>query len=286
MTEFARRTAAREIDAREEVARQDLATAIAEIFTPRVCGDRRVIKTERTYGHVTVRIAGPELTATDLGVLLALYVLAARNVSDVAPCATRGGLMPLERRDENAADGLDSLAVHTTLGEVAAMIGRDPRDTRAKDMVHGSLQYLMMVVVSGGRENRWAANHLISAAKDEGGGIVVYLNFRATHAVMGAGQWAAVDMARFREASEIERVLMHRLAAHCTGGAPLPVSLDRLAKTCWTRPPKNGDDARKRRNRIRDALPYALPANVTATIDQKGLVTFRRGTRNTRAEAV
>lgn len=280
---FARRLAAREIDARNGIARQDLATAMAEIFTPRVRGRRQVIETERVYRGVTVRITGPELDATDLAVLLALHALASRNVGDVAPCAERGDLLPIERRPENVARDLDSLAVQTTVAEVAELIGRDARDGRAAVAIRRSLRYLMMVVVEGERDGSWGANHLVSAAASRGGALAVGLNYRATRAVMGAGQWAAVDMTRFRKATGIERVLMHRLAAHCTGGVPLPVGLDRLAAVCWTRPPKSDDDARKRRNRIRAALPRALPADVSADVDQNGLVTFRRGTRNTQA---
>lgn len=284
-TDLARRSLARELDARNDVARQDLATAMAEIFTPRIRGRRQIVEAERTFHGVTVRITGPELDATDLGVLLALHAIAVRDVGDVAPCAARTNLLPDERKAVNNARNSASLAIRTTVAAVAELLGRDSRDGRAAGMVRKSLRYLMMVVVEGERDGNWGANHLIAAAWDRGGALTVSLNYRATRAVMGTGQWAAVDVARFRSATEIERVLMHRLAAHCTGGAPLPVGLDRLVAVCWTRPAKSEVEARVRRSRIRAALPRALPAGIIATVGQDGVVTFRRVTRNTHAGA-
>lgn len=284
-TDFARRVAGREFDARNEIARQDLATAMAEIFTPRTKGRRQVIETKRVYRGVTVRITGPELNSTDLGVLLALEVLAARDVSDVAPCADREGLLPVGSQSENNAGAYSSLSIRTTIASVAELLGRSGRDGSAGRMIRESLRYLMMVVVEGERGADWGANHLIAAAINRGGVLTVSLNYRATRAVIGTGQWAAIDMVRFRNASQIERVLMHRLAAHCTGGAPLPVSIDRLVEVCWTRSTKTVTEMDVRRTRIRDALPHALPACVMANVGANGIVSFRRITKNTQGRA-
>lgn len=275
-TDLARQIAAREIDARNEIARQDLATAMAEIFTPRIRGRRHVVEVERVYRGVTVRITAPELDATDLGVLLALHAIAARDVRDLATCASRADLMPVDRAECNDSRDMSSLVVHTSVHEIARMIGRDPRDGRAAAMIRAALRHLMMVVVEGSRGQSWGANHLIRAPSECGGRVVASLNYRATLAILGQGQWAAVDMARFRRASEIERVLMHRLAAHCTGGSPLPVSLDRLAETCWTRPAKDERRQRERVSLVRAALPHVLPRDTAAVVDARGIVTFRR----------
>lgn len=270
--------AAREIDARHRIARQDLATAFAEIFTPRIRGQRRVLEVTRRYREVTVCINGPELDSGDLGVLLALLVIAERDVTDTAPARTRAGLIPASRRgEENAAAVLDSVGVQTSVAEIARMIGRDPRDGRAAQAVRRSLKYLMMVVIEGTRGELWGTTHLVGIVAGRGGWISVSLNYRATKAVMGSGQWAPVDMRRWVGATEVERILMHRLAAHCVG-CPLPVSLTRLAATCWTRQPANSHEHARRVRKIAAALPKALPVGVTCMVIN-GLVTFRDARR-------
>lgn len=281
-TKASKAIAAREIDARQHIARQDLATAFAEIFTPRIRGQRRVVDVVRKYREVTVCISGPELDAGDLGVLLALLVIAEKDVTDTAPAHTRAGLIPASQRgEENAAAVLDSVGVQTSVAEVAQMIGRDPRDGRAARAVRRSLKYLMMVVIEATRGEMWGATHLVGIVAGRGGWLSVSLNYRATKAVMGSGQWAPVDMRRWVGATEVERILMHRLAAHCVG-CPLPVSLNRLATTCWTRPPANSHERARRVRKIAAALPKVLPAGVTCTVGN-GLVTFRDARRTSSA---
>lgn len=277
-TDAVRRIAAREIDAREEVARQDLATAMADIFTPRAKRQRLWIETEVVYRGVRVRIAAPELDASDLGVLLALHAIAAGDVGDVARCAARGALIPADRRDENACGDLDSVRVNTSISEIARMIGRDARDGRAARAIRASLTRLMGVVITATNGDEWAITHLIDGAAARGGGVAVSLNYRATKAVTGTGQWAAVEMSRWRAASgDVERVLLHRIAALTTGRL-VTVHLDTLASKCWTTKPKNDLARRQRRALIRKAIESgnAIPTGIAVSIDVAGLVTFSR----------
>ena len=277
-TKASKAIAAREIDARRRIARQDLATAFAGIFTPRIRGKRQVVEVVRRYREVTVCVSGPELDAGDLGVLLALLVIAEKDVTDTAPAHTRAGLIPAgQRGEENAAAVLDSVGVQTSVSEIARMTGRDPRDGRAARSVRRSLKYLMMVVIEATRGEMCGATHLIGIVIGHRGRMSVSLNYRATKAVIGSGHWAPVDMRRWAGATEVERILMHRLAAHCVG-YPLPVSLTRLAATCWTRQPANSHEHARRVRKIAAALPKALPVGVTCMVIN-GLVTFRDARR-------
>lgn len=279
----ARDRAALEIDARNRVARQDLATAFAAIYTPRVVGQRLYIETSALYHGVVIRISGPEIDPTDLGVLLSIVTIAGSAHSNVRPGAECGSLLPHPpaehdgRAKPNAAAGEGSVMVETSIHAIATMIGRDGRDGQAARAIRASLRRLMSIVISAERGEEWGITHLLRSSVGRGGSVEIDLNYRATRAVTGEGQWAPLDMTRFRDAGPLERILMHRLAAHCVGH-PLLVTIDRLVEVCWTRPPKNAADKRKRRQLIRNALPRCLPAGVSARVSARGAVTFKRCT--------
>ena len=276
-TKHAKRAIARAIDVRNGIARQDLAIAYMTIFSPRVRGARGWIERRTTWAGGTVEIAGPELDSTDLIVLLAITLAAGRgheNGEQCQPATMHAGLVVAA--DGPAADQ-ESLPVKIRIGEVAELIGRDRRAGSAARMIWRSVKRLMATVVSAESEsgNTRIAQQLIQPSETHGAWLHTALNWRATRAVLGTGQWAPIDMLRMRNATEIERILMHRLAAHCVGH-PLPVRLDRLVASCWTRPASNAADRRKRRQRVREALPNVLPAGWRARVGKGGLVTFQR----------
>lgn len=280
-TDIARQIAAREIDARNEIARQDLATAnaLADLVTPRVSGRRRAyIETACVWRGVRIEIRGPEIDPTDLGVLLALLALAIRDVRDIAPGVSRGELIPADRRDENSVAPLDSLNVQTTVAEIARMIGRDPRDGRARAAIRAAVSRLASVVMTPIADEDWGVTHLIRGAVARGGAVTASLNYRATKVIVGGGQWTPIDMARWRSArGDVERLLLHRIAALTTGRL-VTAHLDTLAAKCWTTEPRHAHERRDRRGLVRAAIESGrvLPADIRAVIGAAGLVTFTR----------
>jgi len=280
-TDHSRRIAARAMDARAEVARHDLCWAQARLCSPRIRGRRRIyVEIVAQYNGVTIEIRGPELDAFDVGVLLAVYAIAAQDVSDRASCEERGMLAvdPAHAGQPNAAACMDSLRVQTTIAAIAEKVGRDSRDGDARKRIRQSISRLMSFTVAGTNGDTWGATHLIQRAGDTHGEITIDLDYRASLAVMGEGQWAAVSMRQWRECSSpLERVLLHRIAV-LTTGRPVTVGLDVLARGCWADEARDDHDRRWRRQQVRDALAAgrALPSGITAETDARGVVTFRR----------
>lgn len=284
LSDVTKRCVARAIDARLEVARHELCCATARLYSPRARGHRLFIEISAAYNGVIVEIRGPELDAMDLGVLLAIYALAGCDVSDRDTCEARGMLTTDAARGgkQNAAADMESLRVCTSIAAIAAMIGRDPRDGQARKRIRQSIARLMSITVAGTRGEKWGATALIKRPRDEDGRLTLDLDFRATRAVMGEGQWAAISMQQWRECrGDLERVLLHRVAALTTGRLRT-VSLDVLADRCWAHDSKGDHDRRWRRQQVRDALlaGRVTPAGITASIDQRGLVTFTRSQKH------
>lgn len=279
-SDHARRVAAREMDARHEVARHELCCAMARLCSPRIRGRKRIyIEIATEYRGVKVEIKGPELDSFDLGVLLAIYALAAKDVTDRDTCESRALLAddPKRSGQPNAAAAMDSLRVRTNVAEVAEIVGRDGRDGDARKRIRESIARLMSFTVAGTRGETWGATHLIERAADALGQLTIDLDYRATRAVLGEGQWAAISMQRWRECrAPLDRVLLHRIAA-LTTGRPIQVSLDTLAAGCWADEPHGDHDLRWRRQQVRSSIVsgIAVPDGFTALIDARGIVTFK-----------
>ncbi|MES9811654.1 MAG: hypothetical protein ABW161_02625 [Candidatus Thiodiazotropha sp.] len=127
----------REIDARQDVARQDMALGLAGLVRSAIRlkpGERRAYiegLRQRWNGGV-IEISGPEIDADDLGVLLALLAIAGREGGNVRPGGDVPGLLPATTRTgENAARESSTITVCTTMAEVCRETGKDPRHTDA-----------------------------------------------------------------------------------------------------------------------------------------------------------
>lgn len=270
--------AALAIDARAEVARDELACALAKIVTPRVYGRRWIVETRIEWQGTRIDLKAPVIDATDLGVLLAIYAVASRACGDLAPGQSRGNLIPTEGRKRNVLAQESSLAVRTTVGEIARMTGREKRDGRAGAAIRRAIGRLAMITLTTTRGDAWGVTHLIHGTASRGGHVDVALNYRTTRAILGGGQWAAVSMRQWREAgSGVERVVLHRLCA-LTTGVPVPVRLDTLSAACWVDPPKSAAVKRKRRALVRNAIVSgkAVPAGFRAIIKANGVVNFKK----------
>lgn len=284
-SDLARRIAAREIDARHEVARHELCCAMFRLCSPRIRGRKRVyVEAKAKYHDVDVSIKGPELDAGDLGVLLALHAIAERDASDRESCETRGMLAPDAGHagQRNAAARMESLRVCTTIAEVAAMTGAGKRDGLARRRIRAAIERLMGYTIAGSSGDQWGATHMIQRASERRGHVTIDLDYRATRAVLGEGQWAAISMRQWRECkTPLERLLLHRIAA-LTTGRPVPVSLDTLARGCWANDPRDDHDRRWRRQQVRDALAAGrcVPDGTVASLDARDVVTFRRSLKH------
>uniref|UniRef100_E6PSI4 Putative Replication protein C n=1 Tax=mine drainage metagenome TaxID=410659 RepID=E6PSI4_9ZZZZ len=250
------------MDARQGVARQDMALGLAPFIKPVIRGKRGWVEgiTQQWNGG-TLELAGPELDAGDLGVLLALLALALRAVAGDEPHLESGraakGILPEPggKPKPNAAAEKDVLPMQTTLAAICREIGRDPEDGRAHAAIRASIKRLQGVVIEARSGDAWASTHLIAGAAGRGKAAVsITLNYRLTRAVLGTASYGRVRMQVFRDLSPVGQVLYHWLACWRPGyGTCPPIRLDTLARHVWGEDAK-GAMVRRRRQQLRDAL--------------------------------
>ena len=253
--------ARRSMDARQGVARQDMALGLAPFLKPVIRGKRGWIEgIKQSWNGGVLELAGPELDAGDLGVLLALLALALRNTAGAGPRLEPGravqGMLPEESGGKrNAAADEDVLPLQTTLAAICREVGRDPEDGRAHAAIRASIKRLQGVVIEARSGDAWASTHLIAGAAGRGKGAVsVALNYRLTRAVLGTASYSRIRMSVWRRLSPVGQVLYHWLACWRPGyGTCPPIGLDTLARHVWGEDAK-GAMVRRRRQQVRDAL--------------------------------
>lgn len=280
-----RLVASREMDARQEVARHDLATAMAKITVPSVRGRRWMVETKVAYGEVVLEIASPVLDMADIGVLLALLCIAAReNGSGLTKAGGQSpGLLPAVRLGErNLASEIDCTMVECTVHNLAGVLGRNIRDGRTARAIRRSLIRLGQVVITATKkEGDWAATHLLHAVSKRGGRLVVGLNYRATLVIAGGGQYAAIPMMQWRQGTPVQQAVLYRLAVLTTGRLA-SVSIGTLVAACWAAPASSPKALQRRKERVRAAIRsgVAVPRGVSVRIDLQDIVRVRRVARD------
>lgn len=246
----------RAMDARRSVARQDMALGLAAFVRPRIRGKRGWIEGVRQpWNGGLLLIAGPEIDAWDLGVLLALIAVAvAQTDGQALPGGRRPGLLPADTPRANAAAQAETLRVETTFADMCRRLGRGAEDGRAHAGIRASLRRLSGLVIEAEGGGGWAQTHLIAGAAGRGGRVDVVLSYRLTRAVLGAGSYSRVDMQAWAALSPTAKVLYHWLCAWRPGGGQCPsIGVDTLARHVWGGD-ASGAEQRDRRRQIREAL--------------------------------
>jgi hypothetical protein len=262
----------RAMDAKDEVARQDMAFGLCTLVRPAirlVTGQRRAFiegAPQRWQGGEIV-VQGPEVDSDDLGVLLACAAIAVEQFdlpsTRLAPGVHSPGLVAPSRPGAlNLAEELDVCTIHTTLAAVCRRLGRRPDDGRAHQSIRGSLARLASVVVIARQGDEEAFTHLIAAGASTGKHrLRVTLSFRLTGALAGTRSYGRIHMDTWRHLKPVARVVYHWLACWRPGhGRCPPIGLDALAKHVWGTTETSPALAARRRQQLRAALAE-LPAN-------------------------
>ena len=254
------RAAWREIDARNGIARQDMAFGLAPFIRPQIRGQRAYIEgVSQPWNGGILEISGPQIDSDDLGVLLALLTIAVQNEQSCGQLVAgqqAEGLIPEDRAaPANKALQNDSARVETTMAEICRQLGRNPEDGSAHRAIRASIKRLAAVVVEARSGEDWAATHLIAGAAGRGRGAVrVKLSYRLTRALIGEGSYSRIKMETWRSLAPVARVLYHWLCAWRPGGGACPlVSVDALTKHVWGEV-ATGAKQRERRQQVRLAL--------------------------------
>ena len=252
--------ARRSMDARQGVARQDMALGLAPFVKPVIRGKRGWIEgIKQSWNGGVLELAGPELDAGDLGVLLALLALALRAAAGDEPHLESGheikGMLPESGGKPNAAGDEDVLRLQATLAAICREVGRDPEDGRAHAAIRASIKRLQGVVIEARSGDAWASTNLVAGQAGRGKGAVsIALNYRLTRAVLGTASYGRIRMSVWRRLSPVGQCLYHWLSCWRPGSGTCPaIGIDALARHVWA-DEKQGAAQRERRRLLRAAV--------------------------------
>ncbi len=236
-------------------------------------GERKRSKLDVTYDYgdgKRIEFSGPEpLGADDLRILQGLVAMAGPNGLVLGPePKTEGGrqlrLFPEPKWEAVTAD---AMVVKGSYRALAKEIGAEVDSGGALKHIQDCIERLwkVSIIAQNGRK-RQGFRLLSEYASDEADGrLYVALNPLIAQAVMGGGQHVRISMDEVRALdSETARLLHQRLCGWIDPGKTGKASIDTLCGYVWPSE-ASGSTMRKRRQRVREALPELVALGWTVT---------------------
>ena len=236
-------------------------------------GERKRSKLDVTYDYgdgKRIEFKGPEpLGADDLRILQGLVAMAGPNGLVLSPePKTEGGQqlwLFLEPKWE--AVTADAMVVKGSYRALAREIGYAEDGGSQFKAIRECIERLwtVSIIAQNGRK-RQGFRLLAEYASDEAGGrLYVALNPLIAQAVMGGGQHVRISMDEVRALdSEAARLLHQRLCGWIDPGKTGKAAIDTLCGYVWPSE-ASGSTMRKRRQRVREALPELVALGWTVT---------------------
>lgn len=246
------------IDARDGVARYDMACGLASMARPLKKGAIRFeYKVKQTWVQADLAMSGLELSDYDLGVLLALIVVAERQKPELQLGSKINNLLP-NIEEENLAEGLDVVTVNTNFSEIKKILGVTSGNGNTNDTIWESLKYLAMTIIDVKQGKQRAITHLIGYGKGLDDSLSVCLSYRLTKALMGKGSYASIRMSTFNSLPKgTARILYVWLASWFAGSfGTRTVRINTLVENVWGKKIQKitQNEMKERRRTIRNAL--------------------------------
>ncbi|MEH5960166.1 replication protein C, IncQ-type, partial [Escherichia coli] len=236
-------------------------------------GERKRSKLDVTYDYgdgKRIEFKGPEpLGADDLRILQGLVAMAGPNglVLSPEPKTEGGQQLRLFLEPKWEAVTADAMVVKGSYRALAREIGYAEDGGSQFKAIRECIERLwtVSIIAQNGRK-RQGFRLLAEYASDEAGGrLYVALNPLIAQAVMGGGQHVRISMDEVRALdSETARLLHQRLCGWIDPGKTGKASIDTLCGYVWPSE-ASGSTMRKRRQRVREALPELVALGWTVT---------------------
>ncbi len=236
-------------------------------------GERKRSKLDVTYDYgdgKRIEFSGPEpLGADDLRILQGLVAMAGPNglVLGPEPKTEGGRQLRLFLEPKWEAVTADAMVVKGSYRALAKEIGAEVDSGGALKHIQDCIERLwkVSIIAQNGRK-RQGFRLLSEYASDEADGrLYVALNPLIAQAVMGGGQHVRISMDEVRALdSETARLLHQRLCGWIDPGKTGKASIDTLCGYVWPSE-ASGSTMRKRRQRVREALPELVALGWTVT---------------------
>ena len=253
-------------------ARHDPAHCLAPgLFRALKRGERKRSKLDVTYDYgdgKRIEFSGPEpLGADDLRILQGLVAMAGPSglVLGPEPKTPGGQQLRLFLEPKWEAVETDAMVVKGSYRALAREVGyADIEDSRP---IRECIERLWKVSIIAQHGRKRQGFRLLSeyASDDAEGRLYVALNPLIAQAVMGGGQHVRISMDEVRALdSETARLLHQRLCGWIDPGKTGKASIDTLCGYVWPSE-ASGSTMRKRRQRVREALPELVALGWTVT---------------------
>ena len=234
-------------------------------------GERKLGKLDVTYDYgdgKRIEFSGPEpLGADDLRILQGLVAMAGPSglVLEPEPETLGGQQLRLFLEPKWEAVTADAMVVKGSYRALAREIGyANIEDSKPiRDCIERL--WKVSIIAQNGRK-RQGFRLLAEYASDEADGrLYVALNPLIAQAVMGGGQHVRISMDEVRALdSETARLLHQRLCGWIDPGKTGKAAIDTLCGYVWPSE-ASGSTMRKRRQRVREALPELVALGWTVT---------------------
>lgn len=245
-------------------------------------GDRKRLKLDVSYAFgkdESMRFVGFEpLGADDMRLLQGIVALGGPNGILLTPEPQTPTGQQLREFLEPQFDAIeqDGLVVRESLTKLLREIGLTDGGDNI-EALKASLLRMSNVTVLVKKGTKQASFHLMSHMFDEADGrLWVALNPRIAEAILGRRSHARIDMAEVRALkSDPARLIHQRLCGWIDPGKSGRVEIDTLCAYVW--PDEAGDALmRKRRQRVREALPELVTIGWTLAEYAKGKWEIKR----------
>lgn len=262
------------IDARNDVARFDMACGLASLARPLKTGARReAFHIKQKWNGGSLDIVGVALSDYDLGVLLALIVLAEKQQPEPQLGSEISNLLPATT-EENLAKGLEVVTINTSFAAIKKILGVTTDDGNTNDVIWESLRLLATTVVDARDGKRRAITHLISYGKGLEDSLSVTLSYRLTRALMGAGSYAAIKMDVFARLPRGTVRILYVWLSSWYGGAlgARAVGINTLVESVWDDKvhKMTSSTLKDRRRVVREALQHIQSADKDWQVELNG----------------
>ena len=253
-------------------ARHDPAHCLAPgLFRALKRGERKRSKLDVTYDYgdgKRIEFSGPEpLGADDLRILQGLVAMAGPSglVLGPEPKTPGGQQLRLFLEPKWEAVETDAMVVKGSYRALAREVGYANIDDSKPIRECIERLWKVSIIAQNGRKRQGFRLLSEYASDDAEGRLYVALNPLIAQAVMGGGQHVRISMDEVRALeSEAARLLHQRLCGWIDPGKTGKAAIDTLCGYVWPSE-ASGSTMRKRRQRVREALPELVALGWTVT---------------------
>lgn len=225
------------IDNTNSVVRVDMAMGIAPIARPRKKGvDRLNIDHHQKWKGGVIRFKGEELDDTDLGILLAIMLIAQQQKPESISGVNAGTILPstFEGPIENNAIEEEVIVVKTKYSKIREVLEKKGEGGSNDKTIFECLLRISSITVCSEFGSKKSFTHLIHAGKTEDDFLTIVFSYRLTRVLLGLenSNYGAINMKIFNSLSKGTAQILYVFLCSWFGASieQRPVGIEKLVQ--------------------------------------------------------